>query len=402
MKRCQLWFSVLGFMPFTAVAVEPIPYQTENGIDITPTLGITAGHDDNVRRTENTPVDSPMYVVSPKVMAQLETRRSAYQFDYGFDAVSFTDSHEDNYINHQLHSNGFWLFDIRHRLHVDYTYRIANEARGTGLTEGSSLSVAEPLRYQFHDAYARYVYGANGAPGRLVGIVGYEKKTYNDKMFVRTNGATVDTRFFNWDQPYLAGEFYYAVSSYFSAVTVLRHELRSYDETFTGPGGTRDNQNSFLYGGLDWNVTGKTQGRLLLGFQNKDFDSTGRDNFQGFSWRLNLAWQPTDYSELRLEGRDVARDPNLNADYVEDQSVQMEWEHKWTPLVKTVASARYDTNDYPGLRKDEDSQFGLSATYGMARWWDISAGVNWLERDSTLTGYSYDQTRFFIGTEVSL
>ncbi|KKD58268.1 capsular biosynthesis protein CpsB [Grimontia sp. AD028] len=402
MKSRNLLFCFVGAIPVSALAIEPFPYQTEDGIDIIPTLEINAGHDDNVRRTETNPVGSAMYRISPKVMAQFETRRSAYQLDYTLDAVSFTDSSEDNYVNHNLHGYGFWLFDIRHRLHLDYKYSVTSEARGTGLTEGSSLRVDEPLRFRRHDAYARYVYGAAGAPGRLVGIIGFEAKDYDEEVFVRTNGVTVDTKFYNWDQPYIAGEFYYAVSSYFHAVTVFNHEIRSYDHVFTGPGGTRDSNNTALYGGLDWDVTGKTQGRLLLGFQNKDFKSGQRENFQGFSWKLNLSWKPTDYSEFRLEGLDFARDPNLEADYVKDRSIKIDWEHKWTPLVTTTASARYGTNDYPGIREDDDSQFDVSATYSIARWWDVSAGIGWFERDSTQPGYSYDQTRFFIGMEVSL
>ncbi|CZF78459.1 outer membrane beta-barrel protein [Grimontia marina] len=402
MKSRNVLFYSLCTAPFSVLALEPLTYQTENGIDIIPTLQFSAGHDDNVRRTETNSVDSVMYRVSPKVVAQLETHRSAYQFDYTLDAVSFTDSREDDYVNHELHGNAFWLFDIRHRLHLDYNYRIASEARGTGLTEGSSLRVDEPLRFRRHDANARYMYGANGAPGRLVGILGFEAKEYNDEVFIRTNGVTVDTKFYNWDMPYVAGEFYYAVSSYFHALAIFRHEIRIYDHLFTGPGGSRDNNNTFLYGGLDWDVTGKTQGRLLLGFQNKDFDSDQRSNFQGLSWQLRLKWQPTDYSEFRFEVRDFARDPNLNADYVKDRSIKLDWEHKWTPLVTTTTSVRYGTNNYPGIREDDDSQFDVSATYSIARWWDISAGVGWFERDSTQPGYSYDQTRFFIGMEVSL
>ncbi|MEI8608175.1 outer membrane beta-barrel protein [Enterovibrio sp. Hal110] len=124
---------------------------------------------------------------------------------------------------------------------------------------------------------------------------------------------------------------------------------------------------------------------------------------QGFSWRANFSWRPAEYSELRLETRDYARDPDLNADYVKDRSVKVDWEHYWTPQLSTLATVRYGQNEYPGdIRKDDDTLAEVSATYSLARWWDVTVGVSKFDRDSTFTGFSYDQTRFFLGMEVSL
>lgn len=402
MKQRNPWLYILFLVPASAMAVEPLAYQTENGIDIIPTVKASVGHDDNVRRTENNPVSSPFYALSPKVIAQLETDRGAYQFDYRLDAVWFSDSSDDDYVDHRAHASAFWAFDIRNRLRLDYAYEITNEPRGTGLTEGISLAVSKPLRYHHQDLNARYTYGAAGAQGKLVGILGYESKDYNEESFVR-NGQTQQTRYFNWEQPYIGGEFYYALSSYFYALITARYEDRSYTHTDPNSVGTRDNQNTLLYGGLEWDITGKTQGRLLLGIQDKDFKDSRRVDFQGFSWRANLSWSPTNYSTLSLEGRDYARDPDINGNYVKDRSIQFDWEHSWTPLFSSIATARYGTNDYPGdLRKDDDTLFEATLVYSLARWWDISGGVGWFRRDSTFAGFSYDQTQFFIGTEVSL
>lgn len=229
MKRPLSWCYALFLLPATASAVEPLAYQTENGIDITPTLKARVGHDDNVRRTENGAVSSMYSSLSPSVIAQLETDRAAYQFDYRIDALWYGNSSADDYVNHFAHASAFWLFNIRNRLRLDYEYHVKSEPRGTGLTEGSSLSISEPLRYHYQDLNARYTYGAAGAPGRLVGVLGYESKNYNDVAFVRSNGVADDTQFYNWTQPYVVGEFYVAVSNYFNAVTLARFEDRSYD-----------------------------------------------------------------------------------------------------------------------------------------------------------------------------
>ncbi|WP_157490789.1 outer membrane beta-barrel protein [Enterovibrio coralii] len=362
---------------------------------------MSVGHNDNVRRTENNTVSSPRFIVSPKVIAQLETDRGAYQFDYRFDAFSYSDSSDDDFIDHRAHASSFWMFDIRNRLRLDYVFRVTHEPRGTGLTEGISLAVDEPLRFNHQDLNARYTYGAIGAKGRLVGIIGYEDKKYKDQTFIR-NSQVEETRYYDWKQPYLSGEFYYALSSYFQAVTIARFEDRSYQYVDPDPGYTRDSQNTFLYGGLEWDITGKTKGTVLVGWQNKDFKDSRRSDFNGLSWRLNLSWSPTDFSEFRLEGRDYVRDPDIQGDYVEDQSIRLEWDHNWTPLFGSVLSTRYGVNDYPGIRKDKDTTLGLTFVYSLKRWWDISIGASHFNRDSTFNGYSYDQTLYFIGTEISL
>ncbi|MDD1782185.1 outer membrane beta-barrel protein [Enterovibrio sp. ZSDZ35] len=389
------------FLPFSAIAVEPLPYQTDSGIDIIPTIEMSVGHNDNVRRTENDTVSSPRFVISPKVIAQLETDRGAYQFDYRFDAFQYSNSSDDDFIDHRAHAAAYWMFDIRNRLRLDYVFRITHEPRGTGLTEGISLAVNEPLRFNHQDLNARYTYGAAGAKGRLVGIIGYEDKKYKDATYVR-NSQVEQTRYYDWEQPYLSGEFYYALSNYFHAVTIARFEDRSYQYVDPDPGYTRDSKNTFLYGGLEWEVTGKTKGTVLVGWQDKDFEDHHRSDFNGFSWRLNLSWAPTDFSEFRLEGRDYARDPDIQGDYVEDQSIRLEWDHKWTPRFGSVMTTRYGVNDYPGIRKDKDTTLGLTFVYSLQRWWDISFGASHFDRDSTFNGYSYDQTLYFIGTEISL
>ncbi|MDD1792074.1 outer membrane beta-barrel protein [Enterovibrio sp. ZSDZ42] len=402
MIRSHLWVGIYLFFPLSVAAVEPLAYQTENGIDIIPTLKVSAGSNDNVRRTTDNTVSSPESIVSPKVMALLKTNRSAYQFDYRFDAVNYSDSSDDNYIDHQAHGAGFFVFDVRNRLLVDYVYNITHEPRGTGLTEGFSLAVNEPIRFQRHNLKGRYTYGAAGTKGRLVGIAGYESKEYDDVTYIR-NGRTQQTRYFNWKQPYLASEFYYAVSNYFYAVAVASVKDRNYEFIDPTPGISRDSLDSALYGGLEWDITGKTQGKLLAGIQNKDFSDSRRKDFQGLIWRANMSWAPTDYSTFKLEGRDYARDPNINADYVKDRSVQLDWEHNWTPRFMSIASARYGTNEYPlGVRKDDDTTYELTLVYSLKRWWDVSLGVSIFERDSSLVGYSYEQTRLFIGMEVSL
>ncbi|WP_181955884.1 outer membrane beta-barrel protein [Enterovibrio norvegicus] len=390
----------LSALPLSVAAVEPLAYQTENGIDVTPTVEMSAGHNDNVRRTTTDTVSSPMLKISPKVIALFQTDMGTYQFDYRLDAVSYSDSSEDSYADHQAHIGTVWMFDIRHRLRINYTYQSINEERGTGLTEGYSLSADEPLRFDYHQFNTRYTYGAAGAKGRLVGIAGYDAKAYDDVTF--TTRSVQQSRYYNWKQPYVGGEFYYAVSNYFYAVAIGRIADRTYDEAAPNVI-SRDNTNSTLYGGLEWDITGKTQGKLLLGVQNKDFDDSGRETFQGFSWRANLSWRPAEYSELRLETRDYARDPDLNADYVKDRSVKVDWEHYWTPRLSTLATVRYGKNEYPGdIRVDDDTLAEVSATYSLARWWDVTVGASKFDRDSTFTGFSYDQTRFFLGMEVSL
>lgn len=383
-------------------ATEPFAYQTENGIDIVPTLMINAGYNDNVQRTQNQELSSSALTISPKIIGFFETQRGFYQLSYQLDAINYNKSHADNVVDHQLYASSLWAFTPQHRLQLKFQHQITHEPRGTGLTKGISLAVDKPLRYHYQDLSARYTYGSKGAQGRIVTVGGFESKQYHNVFYSRANQIE-QSHYYNWQQPYVGAEFYYVLSGNFHAVTTARFEDRRYQYTDPTPGYTRDSQNTLLYGGLEWDVSGKTQGTLLLGIQDKDFADSHREDVQSFSWKANINWSPTQYAQFTLEGLQALHDPDIQGDYVKDNAIKLDWEHHWTPLFHTISTVSYGTNDYPGNdRKDDDRELSVGLIHSVTRWLDLSLNTSWYQRNSTLVGFEYQQTLFFFGMEMSL
>lgn len=397
-----LCFCSLSLCISSVNAGQPLTYQTKNGVDILPFLSLNAGYNDNVQRTENHNLSSSILSVSPKIVGLFETKKGIYQLFYEVDAIDYNKSHADNILNQKIFSSAFWQFNIKHRLQLKFEYERKDEPRGTGLTEGISLAVEKPLRYHYQDLYARYIYGSLGAKGRIVTIAGYETKKYNNVAFVRGNDIE-QSHFYNWERPYLSAEFDFLLSKNFHAISIARYEDKRYQYIDPTPGYSRNSQNFLLYGGLEWDVSGKTKGTLLLGLQNKDFADSRRENVTNFSWRANISWLPTRHSEIKLEGAQSLHDPDTQGDYVIDNRLQLNWEHHWTPLFSSITSAAVERNEYPSsARKDNDTEFGFSFIYGLTRWLDLSLNTVWEQRKSTSAGFSYDQTLFFFGMETSL
>ena len=374
-------------------------YQTENGIDILPSVGISAGYNNNILRTQKDKIASTALAISPKIIGLIETQTGLYHLSYQVDATHYENSQEDSIANQGFDASTFWTFNIQNRLQLKYQYEITHEARGTGLTEGYSRAVTKPLRYHYQEFYARYIYGSIGAKGRIVTLAGYENKKYNNILFMRENKAE-QSQYYDWEQPFFSGEFYYALSRHFHALTIARFENKRYQHLDPNSGESKSSKNILLYGGLEWDVSGKTKGQILLGAQEKNFTDKSRANAQNFSWKSNITWTPRHYIQMKLEGGQFLEDAETQGDYLIENHLTLDWEQNWTPLVSTVASIGYDQQDYPtDARKEKGTQSGISFIYSLTKLMDLSFNSSWEKRSSSSERFNYDQALFFFAME---
>ncbi len=385
----------------SAFASEAPVYQTKNGLDILPSISMSAGYNNNVLRTQVDPIASTALTLSPKIIGLIETQTGLYHLSYQVDAIHYENNQDDNIANQHFDASTFWAFNIQNRLQLKYKYEIIHEARGTGLTEGYSQSVTKPLRYHYQELYARYIYGSIGAKGRIVTLAGYESKKYNNTLFMRANKAE-QSKYYDWEQPFVSGEFYYALSRDFHALSIVRFEDKRYQYIDPNPGYSKNSKNILLYGGLEWDVSGKTKGQILLGAQEKDFTDKRRENAQSFSWRSNITWTPRQYIQMKLEGGQFLEDAETQGDYLIENHLTLDWEQHWTPLISTITSIGYDKQDYPSnARKDKGSQTGVSLIYALTQWMDLSFNSTWEKRHSSTERFSYDQALFFFAMETA-
>lgn len=400
--RVNIFVFFFLYFSFRCVyATTPAAYQNQNGLDILPTIKIGTGSNSNIT-SSNQSISSPFISISPKLIGFLKTTQGIYQASYQFDATHYTKSNSDDIFDQQFQTGAFFLFNYQQRLQLNYQYNISHDPRGSGLTEGIGFAINHPLRYQQHAINSRYTYGSIGAPGRISTSLGYENKEYDNILFFRDNQA-IEAHYYNWQQPYLSSEFYYSLSSHFHALAIMRFEDRNYQYIDPSLNYSKDSVNSYFYNGLEWNITGKTQGKLLVGLQDKNFSDNQRKDVKSFSWRANIKWSMTDYSQFRLDGFQHLHDSQAQGDYAKSNILQLDWEHQWNNRLSTLTSAAMGSSHYPdNSRHDKNKQLSFTLIYNLQRWLDLTLNTTHYHRDSSLSNFSYQQMLFLINMEMSL
>ena len=178
-----------------------------------------------------------------------------------------------------------------------------------------------------------------------------------------------------------------------------------YDNTDPSvPAGSLDSDELHYLVGLSWDATAKTKGDVRLGMYDREYDSSGRSDEDGFHWEVELTWKPRTYSSFVLETNRRSQETNGLGDYIDTQEVILTWEHKWNLRAKTLFSIEVAEDDYSGTDRTDD-RYNLEASYRheLRRWFDVGVGYRYEERDSdSQRRLDYDQNMFFVELFLSL
>lgn len=377
----------------TMAAVSPVPYVTGSGIEVTPFIAVSLQHNDNVtfENDSRNKISSMLLELEPSIMAKAEHGKTTHSAIYTLSSGSYFDSSEDNYLDHRFDIASIWNINIRNRLDLGYELNLSHEARGSGISEGISSTTEgfdEPIEFVTNDVNATYIYGADGAKGRLEGSVGYFDKSY--KNFRNT------TQFNDYYENLYDAVFYYQVTTATDLLFNVRKEDRRYDKNTPGQT-TADSDVMYYYIGAEWDITGKTTGTIKLGMQDKNFKSASREDFDGTSWDIGITWSPKSYSTFSLNTSQSAEDPDQAGDYIEETIYSIDWQHYWRDNFSTrVAFANAD-EDYTGVsRKDDTDYYGISASYDIRRWISLTAGWDYKDKTSSQTNIGYDQQIWYL------
>lgn len=386
-------------------ALDSEPYRTESGIEITPYFATSYGYDDNITQVSESAqkTSSSLIEITPAISMKAERGENTFAASYALTSGIYTQSSQDNYLDHRFRSDNFLRFNSRNGLALNYSYMYLHEQRGSGISEGDNASNAidEPLNYDSHDVNSTYVYGSENAKGRLEGSLGYGNRIYKNFRYFEP-APTQSTRFNDYDEKRYAAIFYYQAMPNTELITDISKYDRRYKHSPLS-GSSQDSDTLFYYLGAKWDISGKTNGTIKLGLQDKKFIDTNTKGFKGFSWSAELEWTPKEYSTVTAITSQAAKDPDQDGDYIEEQLFQLGWKHYWSPKVYSHINLAYRDESYVGVNRDEETQFGsLSVGYEVRRWFEFS--MNWknTDKESSFSDYGYKQNYWGINANVTL
>lgn len=376
-------------------------FAQEVGIDLgafelVPTLTTTVGFNDNVTQSRGNEqeIDSWFSVVTPRFTLVNNFGLNSLRFGYQLSRGDYFSSSADDYTDHLIFASLDYELNSRHRIKSSIDFEDGHDGRGTAFSRGAGTELSEPDEYKESEVDFTYSYGALSAQARFDLNLNYRDLDYKidtDEYKARDRSKST-----------VGGTFYYNIG----AATDLLFETSLTDVEYSfsqdGPA-TRDSLETKFLVGAQWQSTASTSGYAKIGYQDKDFDAAGRENFAGTTWQAGIVWEPLERATFILDSQNEARETNGDGDFIRRKDLSLQWRHEWLQRLRTQAGIAVGTDDYEGSGRTDDIQnLNFAVIYEFRRWLTFDLGYTYSERDSNQDVIDYDQNIYRLTAKVTL
>ena len=366
------------------------------GFDLYPSLNATFGHDDNLLRSDDSEVESWMSVLSPELILVNSYGLNEFQIGYRLERGDYYSSQADDYTDHLFNASANLEFDVRNRLEVLAIYMDDHDERGTNFTIGRGDSIETPDQFKQSRIEATYSYGAPSATGRLDLMAGYSSVDYDiNTDLYRTRDRKTNT---------LAGTFFYNIMPATDLTLDVIYNDIDYDFAID-PTAPLDSEEVRTLVGVEWDTTAKTSGYVKIGHRQKEFDDGDRADFSGLDWLIGVTWNPRTYSTLDFTTFTTTNETNGEGDFIDRQTYQLTWDHKWQDRVSTSFEAIYSEDEYTGAnstRVDDNTTISFFVNYTARRYLMFNAGYTFDQRNSNQNVIDFNRNVVSVGLTVTL
>jgi len=387
-----------AFFTATAQAIEPANWQW-GPVFFTPTLGLEEFYTDNLWLTNDNEKDTWASVFTPKLQAWLQNGPSTSSLTQKIAKGVYHSSSDDDYTDYTTNLDLHQEFNARNVGNLFGEYYKGHEDRGTGFIEGNlSFLTDKPVKYDRTTAGGDYTYGSRESAGRVK--LAAQTADYHYRNFRNY------TRYRDRDENTFAGTFYWKVAPRTDALLETRLINNDYDQPepriINNAGSLSSDEMNYLLG-VEWEATAMTAGHLKLGYYDRDYNSSKRQDKDGFLWEVGVTWAPRSYSVFDLNTRRYYQETTGLGNGINTEEYKADWRHEWSDRSRTKLGLVYSVEKYEGATRKDDT-YGAEARYDYAfrRWLDLGAGYRWEDNDSDINSYSYTENLFFLEAKLSL
>ena len=390
-------FCALGALIAPATqALEPTNLQL-GSLYLTPTLDLETYYTDNLWLTESNEKDTWVGVITPRLQTWLQNGVNTYSLILELEDSTYENSGDDDFTDYIAKFDLHHEFNAKNVVNAMAEYYDGHEDRGTGLIEGDlSFVTDKPVEYTRTSAGGDYTYGSKEGRGRVMLAAKtseYEYDNYRD--FTRYRDYTANT---------FGGTFFWKVAPRTDALIEATATNNDYDEDDPADAAgtlTSDEYNYLV--GVEWDVTARTNGHVKVGMYDRQYDSSARQDDDGFTWEVGVSWLPRTYSEFDLVTRRFTQETNGLGNAVNTEEYALGWNHHWNQRAATNLRVRYYTEDYRGASREDDNYVAEARyDYEFRRWLDLGAGYRYEDRDSDIDSFSFTANIVFFEARLSL
>lgn len=356
-----------------------------------PTFGFSYGHTNNVflTSTEAQKLSSNYTVFSPGIRLESEGEKTDFSAQYDYNKTIYNSNSKYNFDRHNLSAHLGYTASSRSRAELSVEYVNATDRIGTGNQQGDLINLGlDPDEWHSFGVGGKWHYGGVGAKGAIDLELGTLNRQYdNNRDFTRTRDRRTN---------YFGATYSHAVSPKTNLLAQFKRSNIDYDVA------TLDNSETRLMFGAEWQATGKTSARALVGYLEKDFDNPIHDDFSGVAVEVGATWSPRSYSIFDLSLARETDETNGNGSYVVRNSADLGWTHFWKDRFSTTANIGISDENYKeNARDDSLNYYGLSAKYQFTDWLMSGLGYRHSNRTSTLQDFEYKDNSLLFTLELS-
>jgi hypothetical protein len=166
-----------------------------------------------------------------------------------------------------------------------------------------------------------------------------------------------------------------------------------------------DSQEHHFLGGLEWDITAKSKGRIKAGYGIKDFESSG-DSVNTFIVEAQVRHRFTPKTHLTLTAYRKTDETNISTtSYILTNGVRLDYLQILTSKITGLINLSYVNDKYKddliinGTRirlEDDVYQAGVGLQYVFNRWLKSDVGYVYNRRDSSYSPFSYTSNTVFL------
>ncbi len=367
-----------------ADSFEPADVELTDSIKLTPTVTLGLHQNDNIYNESADKTSSSIFTLNPNFLLGAEDGVNNFSLSYSATSGIVEKNSDDNYLDHTLLGSMHYEPNAKNRLDVNLSFNKLHEDRGTDLTEQNPNAVLTPIEYNQSLASFSYQYGALSSQARIGTEFAVKSKKYTNYLDL-SESRNNNTNKIGLNFEYDLGD-----------VTSLTFDANTTDIEYPvlgSSGISRDSKDNRFLVGLKWEGLAKTTGKAKIGYQSKSFDNSERADFSGTAIDVGFAWQPLSYSTVNFMLGRSSKDPTTDGDYIKESSLFLGWNHAWSEKIVMDLSVFLTDEEYVGNtdRQDDMAWFSSSLSYSLTRWFNVSLGYEYMDKNSTADNISFDK-----------
>lgn len=383
-KQINLSGAVLctaALSPLSSLAIEPNPIELGN-LQIIPSLGISATDDDNIFRSQTNEFESVIYNYRPRLLSILDSGPNSFSLDLQADKGEYVETDEDDYTDWNAGFNAHIELNAINTFDFNASFNDAHEFRGTGFSQGDNIPLL-PDEYEETRIGGSYTIGNTDSIGRIQLSLGSYEKDYTNNFAL--------TQFREREDDYWGATFFWNVSPRTSLLLEYRNREIEYGATLAGTP-SLNNEEEYVYVGVEWEATAATTGSLRIGQADKQFDNPAQQGSDEPSVEADLTWTPVEYSTVTFYASQVFDESQGFGNGIQRRTTGLSWQHEWSPRLSTNLNINLSQEDHlQSLRDDDYDTWSLGFTYSVARWLDIGVDIGREDRASNAPGLTMDR-----------